>query len=564
MEDKDSINPLNNEVDTTPERKMTPAQIVANNTEILSLIFGNVVDFKERKNIELTCRKFYAVCNHKSLCSYFPLEDLDDSRFVTRHNEVNIVINIFGQEMRINIPKQFSFDKNNMDIFTKVFRKCLNKVNTLNIENMSLKHVDFFVNLNCFEKIKEVDMNYATVVNGGDVILSKCSTLNPVDLAIYGDNFNNENIENGYRYTLPKSIETVYMNCKSLEWFLTKIETRKIGTINCLFWTWFYDPLNMWTGLNEEEMMSKLIPYFKNISYDIHNFETTEYRNAFSKILLENNIGSFLKIRFNSHYLYETYPDLSDDERNDAVTEYIQNLENPENRFLAQPGVYRNIKKLKIVDDSRERIYCPFFSKEVDLIIEDILRMKCLSLFEIYFSLFDDPEDFEKLCTALDRIQTIRIHYCKKMNFNCLKVLSVYANNLKNMSLINIDSESITIGKILSHFKTLESLEIIFVDSYDAYLVFNDLMKFDNTESSATFKWPKIQHLNIICNRPNFEEEKLIDEVKRNTPRKPGQLLMRNILFYNNPAYQILARLSKKAHIFDNPLCNGRFVLEHL
>uniref|UniRef100_A0A0N5BN03 FTH domain-containing protein n=1 Tax=Strongyloides papillosus TaxID=174720 RepID=A0A0N5BN03_STREA len=196
--------------------------------------------------------------------------------------------------------------------------------------------------------------------------------------------------------------------------------------------------------------------------------------------------------------------------------------------------------------------------------IEDILRMKCLSLFEIYFRLFDDPKDFEKLCTVLGRIQTIRIDCCDKMNFSSLKVLSVYAGNLKNISLVGIKDESITTSVILSHFKTLASLEIIFEDSYNTSLIFHDLMKFDNASSSVTFKWPKLQYLNIICNRPNFEEGKLINEVKRNTPRKPGQLLMRHVHFYDDPRYQILVRLSKKLHIFDSPLCKGRFELNNL
>uniref|UniRef100_A0A0K0EVX3 F-box/LRR-repeat protein n=1 Tax=Strongyloides venezuelensis TaxID=75913 RepID=A0A0K0EVX3_STRVS len=190
--------------------------------------------------------------------------------------------------------------------------------------------------------------------------------------------------------------------------------------------------------------------------------------------------------------------------------------------------------------------------------------MKYLSVFEIYLNLFDDPKDFEMLCGALGKIQTIRIGSCEKMNFSTLKLLSVYARNLKNISLIGVDSESITSSKILSLFKTLQSLEIMFYNSYDAELVFNDLIKFDNSDSSVTFKWPKIQYLNIICNRPSFDEKKLIDEVKRNTPRKPGQLLMRDILYYDDPSYQILVRLSKKSHVFDSPLCNGRFVLQNL
>uniref|UniRef100_A0A0K0EVX4 F-box domain-containing protein n=1 Tax=Strongyloides venezuelensis TaxID=75913 RepID=A0A0K0EVX4_STRVS len=564
MEEKDSINPLNNDVDTTSEKKLTPAQIIADNTEILCLIFGNIINFKDRKSIELTCRKFYEVCNHRSLCSYFPLEEKGRLHFSMEHDEVKAEIIIFGQEMTINIAKEFSFDENNMDIFARFFAKYLRKVNTLNIENMSMKHADFFMNLNCFEKIQQVNINYTTLINGGDAILSKCLTLNPVVLAIYDAIFNNENIENSYQYTLPESIKTVHMDFKSVEWFLTKMEARKVGTLNCLFWKWGYDPVNLLTELNEEGKMSKLITYFKDISYEKDNLETTEHSSAFNKILLENNIGSFLKIKFNLHDLYETYPYLRDVQKNEAVTRYIQNLENSKNRFLAQEGVYLNIKKLKILDESRQRIGCPFFSKEVELMREDISRMKKLSVFEIYFSLFDNPKDFEMLCGALGKIQTTRIHHCKKMNFSSLKVLSYYAGNLKNMSLIDIESETITTDRILSYFKALESLEIIFKDSYDTYLVFNDFIKFNSNEVFITFKWPKVQHLNIICNRPNFKLVRLFNKVIRNTPRKPGQLLVRDIIYYDNPSYQILVRLSKKLHVFDSPLCDGRFELKNL
>uniref|UniRef100_A0A0N5BSH5 F-box domain-containing protein n=1 Tax=Strongyloides papillosus TaxID=174720 RepID=A0A0N5BSH5_STREA len=515
MESEDSINPLNNEVESTPDQELTPAQIIANNTEILSLIFGHIVNFKERRNIELTCRKFYEVCNNKSLCSYFPLEEKSRLHFSMRHEEVDAIINIFGHKMTINIPKEFLFNENNMDIFGRFFRKYLSKVNTLIIVDMSLKHVDFFMNLNCFEKIKNVSLYSRASVNGGDVILSKCSTLNPVNLRISTGYLNDITIEKIGQYPLPDSIETIRLNYSSLKWLLGKMETKKLGSFGNLEFE-CDEPLSFFMNeINKKEIYLKSITYFKNISCKVYNFKTIPYIEEFNNILLENNIGLFVTIRFNDIFR-EIFS--NEFERDSKAAEHVRNLKNPENRFLAQEGVYLNIKKLKILDIYKERCFCPFFSTELKLMTEDILRMKRLSLFEMHFSLFDNSNDFEKLCTSLGRIQTIRIHDCGKMNIRSLYVLSAYAKNLKNMSLNGVNDKSITTSIILSHFKTLDSLEIIFENLYDAVLVFNDLMEFDNASGSVTFNWPKIQHLNIICNRPNFEEEKLINEVKKNTP----------------------------------------------
>uniref|UniRef100_A0A0N5BN05 F-box domain-containing protein n=1 Tax=Strongyloides papillosus TaxID=174720 RepID=A0A0N5BN05_STREA len=561
MEDKDAINPFNNEISTIPERELTPAQVIANNTEILCLIFGNIVKFKERKNVELTCKKFYEVCNHKSLCSYFPLEEKGHLHFSMGHDGVNVEIDILGQEMTVNIPEKFTFDKNNTDIIARFFSKYLSKVNTLDIVDMSLEHVDFFVNLNCFEKIKNLIVGLRARENRGDVILSKCSTLNPVNLKIPPGYLNRISMENIDQYALPDSIRTIRMNFNSLKWLLAKIETKKLGTFDNLECD---GPLSSFMEkVYRNKIYLKLIIYFKNISFTVYGFETILHNEEFNKILFENNIGSFLTIIFNNNYIYERFSHLRNNERSRVAGGYFQNLEDPKNRFLAQPGVYLNIKKLKILDVYKKRIYCPFFPIEIEKMKEDILRMKYLSVFEVYFYLFGHPNDFKKLCTSLGRIETIRIHYCKKMNLRSLMTLSVYAGNLKNISLVGINDESIRTSIILSHFKNLESLEIIFRNSYSTFRVFKDLMNYD-CKKGFVFNWPNLQYLNIICNRPNFEHEIYLDQLKRNTPRKSGQLLIRNILFYDNPAYQILARLSKKAHIFDSPLCNGRFELNNL
>uniref|UniRef100_A0A0N5BSH6 F-box domain-containing protein n=1 Tax=Strongyloides papillosus TaxID=174720 RepID=A0A0N5BSH6_STREA len=562
IEMEDSINPLNNEIDTTPEGTLTPAQIVANNTEILSLIFGNVVDLKKRQDIESACKKFYDVCNGRTISSYFQIEDLDDSRFVRRHNEGNVRINIFGRKMTIKIPKEFLFNENNMDIFGRFFRKYLSKVDTLVIKDMSLKHVDFFVNLNCFEKIKNVFLYSEASMNGGDVILSKCSTLNPVNLVITTGFYNFISAWKIDKDPLSESVKTIRLDSESLEWLLENIETGKLGTFDNFIHT---EPLSwLMRKVHTNQIYLKLILYFKNISCEVYGFETVPNIEELNNTLLKNNIGLSVTITFDDNDICGDICLFGEFQRDRIVAEYIQILENPENRFLAQEGVYLNIKKLKILDVDDERINLPFFHKEIELMTEDISRMKCLSLFVTYFRLFGDPEDFEKLCTALGRIQTIRIHFCSKITLSSLIVLSTYARNLKNISLVGIEDQSITTSIILSHFKTLESLEIIFGGSYNTSLIFHDLMKFDNASGSVTFKWPKIQHLNIICNRPNFEEEKLINEVKINTPRKSGQLLMRDIDYYDYPAYQILVRLSKKSHIFDSPLCGGTFNLSCL
>uniref|UniRef100_A0A0K0EVX2 F-box domain-containing protein n=1 Tax=Strongyloides venezuelensis TaxID=75913 RepID=A0A0K0EVX2_STRVS len=363
MEKKDSINKLNYQIVTVKEKKLTPAQVIANNTEILSLIFGNIVDFKERKNVELSCRKFYEVCNHRTIRSYFPFEEMNYSHFCTRHDEGNLRIDMYGQEMTINIPKEFSFNEINMDIFTKVFRKCLSKVNSLNIQNISLHHVDFFMSLNCFKKIENVNMEYETLVNGGDIIFSKCSTLNPVNLTISNVFLIEENIKNVGQYTLPESIKTIHLSSMSFEWLLKKMGSIKIGIFDNLIYN---ESLScLMNEKNKLELYLKLITYFKNISYEVYNFETIPNNEIFNKILLKNNIASFVTITFNDNNIYERFSRLSKDERSREAEGYIQNLKNPTRRFLAQPGIHLNIKKLKILDIHEKRINCPFFPLEI-------------------------------------------------------------------------------------------------------------------------------------------------------------------------------------------------------
>uniref|UniRef100_A0A0N4ZUN6 F-box domain-containing protein n=1 Tax=Parastrongyloides trichosuri TaxID=131310 RepID=A0A0N4ZUN6_PARTI len=186
---------------------------------------------------------------------------------------------------------------------------------------------------------------------------------------------------------------------------------------------------------------------------------------------------------------------------------------------------YLNIKSLKITRDLRGK-HCEY----IDLLslCEELYLMENLTTLEIDFDLI---LSFHEFCISLrNNLKNVKINKCSGLKLYDIKKLSETHENIENLKLVGVYYyESITYKSILTLFRNLKGLSI----QYD-FMAFPKGLIYElkkKNENNLTFllEWPKLNILNILFYDFKSKEKRILNEMERNTARKPGHFLIRSM-----------------------------------
>ncbi|CEF62508.1 Hypothetical protein SRAE_1000077800 [Strongyloides ratti] len=521
------------------KKPLTAAEIVGHNMDIMNLIIERITNIKDRKNIELTCKTYYLLCNRPD--SYIPIMGYEaiNSPVSKWQEKGGFTLFICNQEIEIDIPKSFFFNEINSQTIKTVLEKYVPKMKTLYIMKLFSHHIDFFKKLKCFKSIEIVKFSRYALQTGGADLFEKCTTLKPHTFIANNDHMSTYNLRsfsiNKKSIIFPKSLKNIYYDCFSedLVWLLLSVKNCEIGKFDSLIITkeiidyLQYDEIKL--------AFLKFLTYFKCVNYFAGDFLATELDNDFGRILAEHNIAVNLNIYF---------------ERYDC--EYRRNAFNKRNsRLLAHPGFYHNIKSLTIFDWTYSRLYMPFTEYEIKTLSEDLSNMVTLTTLEIDFSLFCSYPDFYQIFSVFkNNLKNLKIYRCGKMEYIHLSTISQYCIHLNNLSLINIKNTVISIKEIITLFKYLKGLEVEFQNNN---IIFNsacETLTLNNLKEGNKFMWPDLKFLHIICNLKNFVEKDAFEKMEKETSRKAGTFFLRN--FYRMSELFVEVIIQKDQLYYDN------------
>uniref|UniRef100_A0A0K0FMS6 F-box domain-containing protein n=1 Tax=Strongyloides venezuelensis TaxID=75913 RepID=A0A0K0FMS6_STRVS len=510
-------------------KALSPAEIVGHNMDVMKLIINKISSDEERKNIELTCKAYYLLCNSPN--SYLPLVgyEADKYSFSKWQEKGGFTFFIHNDEIEITIPETFFFNDTNSTVIKGALEKYIPKMKTLYIMKLFPQHIEFFKKLNCFQNIEIIKFSrYALQINAGE-ILEKCQNLKPLTLIANNDHISSYNIrslsphENNLKF--PPTLKNIHYDCYSEDfmWLLSSMKGIEIRNFDNLVIT-----KEMIDFLHYDEMelaYLKFITFFKSVNYYANDFICSDFDRIFGRTLAQHNIAVSVNIHFESNILgLRRYVNLLD--QRDQY-EFRRNILNNKNsRFLANPGVYHNIRSLIIFDLNFSRFYYPFTYTEVQTLSQDLAMMNSLITLEISFNLIPDYSSFYQICSALGkRLKNLRMYYCGKMGSSHFDILSENCTGLKNLSLISLKFEVTSIDKIISLFKDLKGLEVEFQKCKIPFVSTWECLGLDDDDYKL--KWPEVNFLRIICNLKNYDEHTSFEKMERNTPRKSGRLFLR-------------------------------------
>uniref|UniRef100_A0A0N4ZPP5 F-box domain-containing protein n=1 Tax=Parastrongyloides trichosuri TaxID=131310 RepID=A0A0N4ZPP5_PARTI len=514
---------------------LSPAERVGMNEKLMTKIIESISNFKERKNIELTCRSFYNISINK--CSYVPLTSYESNNVVnsTRREKRGLLINIYQKTMEVNIPEAFQFTSDVAKGLLMFLKRYLPKMECLYIIKLFPKHFDIFKKLPQIWDIKTIKMSrHALEVGCMDIFLIK-PKLSPVTFIASDDYFvvdsipchdeNNNNIE----VKFPETITNIHIDCDTLnfKWLLIKIEVYEPG---------HYDNLiigrHVIESLIDDDRKNdflRIITYFNKINYCTKDFVTTKFDCDVAKVVDEYNIITSLDILLQKES-FDYYDIISEVFKTEYKELRKSIVKDSSKRILANQGIYLNLNTLRIFDWNRHERYHQLLSVDMEYLIQDLKRMKFLTTLEMHFHLISNIYDFNDICKSLQKsIKNVKFYNCAKMEGQHLDILGEYCNRIENLSLQSIYKKGISINKISNLFVKLKGLQIKFSTEKNYYQLWNDLRRDDDEENITIMKWPQIPFVHIVCNVPSLEYLELFEKMEKITPRLPGRFYVKRI-----------------------------------
>uniref|UniRef100_A0A0N5CC40 F-box domain-containing protein n=1 Tax=Strongyloides papillosus TaxID=174720 RepID=A0A0N5CC40_STREA len=527
--------------------QLTAAETVGRNMDLMKLIVRNIYKVKERKNIAKSCKEFNILCNSKT--SYVQSYKDKMSRNYKIKYSKNIPISIiFGEIFVINISRYSRSMTEKLEMIRNQIIMNRHIIKGLRIINLPIQYFYFFKELNCFENIKTVNFD---VLNWDHIplrIFNIWENLKP-DTLIFGNVYRSGS---DYRdseralhwngtYTFPKSTKNVHLICKedNIDWIASALRNFSHYELDSLKLIFGEDSLEFLTT-DFMRSVAPIIRYFKKVQFSLHYagiLPSNEYfRQTLGYLDEVLNCDIVTNIDFNVQKcdvdVWTTHNPPIEEENNGFNYNLYENVSIDER--------YLHMRSVKIISPGIDVISSGLEEIEMRFIQGGLSKMKNLLTLEVYLDEMPKYFDCSKLFCILNlNLKDIKLVGCSNnLKVNDLKTLSIHCPNIENIYLDDIERRDITIRLITSLFKKLKGLHLKFTRSYSTRNVINDLIKTDKTNGIHMLNWP---NLNFLCVRfclPNLFEKILLNGMDKNTPRRPGQfLLRRDLTNYFNKIY---------------------------
>ncbi|CEF64862.1 Hypothetical protein SRAE_1000311500 [Strongyloides ratti] len=514
-------------------KKLSGAEIVGRNMQIMNLIISNIHGLKDRKNVALTCKAFYLICIDKE--SYVKRF----KKFVEKR-ELSYFINdplsiIFEKEIIINLTHFSRSNTLKLEAIGNIMKMNRHIKTDMVIRNLPNGYFPFFKNLNCFENIKTIYFDSSKLENFPLAIFKECSSLQPITL-IFGDTcyidletrnfikpkYSNDNL------MFPKSIKHIHLDSK-------------ISDV-----TWLKDALKCFENYELESLIVKenvkntiSDPTLESIASTLHFFKKVKFiirkNGFFYDRSLTDYFGQTFAVFFTSEefeFMFEinfdikkcnldfwiNYNRLQEKSINDIKYALFQNvLINERYLCINSFGISR---RFSIIPHK-------FNNVEIQSFKNGFRKLRNLTTLKMDISCINIEKDFKIFCCSLtNKLKNVSLYQCDELKLKDLIQLVKHCPYIENIRLEDVRSIDITIKKIISLFVMLKGLEIDFSTEYNFKYILADLVKKDNEKNQVVLDWPQITYLNIFCKNPDSNEIMILDEIEKKTPRKSGKFLI--------------------------------------
>uniref|UniRef100_A0A0K0EGX2 F-box domain-containing protein n=1 Tax=Strongyloides stercoralis TaxID=6248 RepID=A0A0K0EGX2_STRER len=475
---------------------------VFNCAELVNIVYEQLPTPTDKIHFMLTCKAIYNTVKNKIL---LPQESLlNKATIINKSILIEFTkITLHSEYLEISPGPREHLDNQLIDIINKKIKN-----NTKNIKKLYINPIYENWNIviqkfNSFENIEYLKIAWTSPPRSLH-FFENLNSLKPIN--IFCDcqetiSYRKE-IECNKNWSFPKSMKNLTVKCKSKSWIkillngLKNFQYEELETIEIIHQSNFiYNFLNHW---NE---FIRLVNYFKkiNIISDFAIF-TGEFYN-FLDCLVSTNVNIKchlnLKVSIDSSFWYEIGWNVCEKIELLCIINAIERI---------------NLKKLN--------------ENDIKEIYNTLYKLQKLETLMFRFTIIDLGIQIETfICNITKNLKNIQITDCTKMN---LKNLHEIAKNLKNLEIISlygIESNDITLDKILELFSNVKVLEVFFKKSFkkSEILEFLKGKKLDNGHQE--FIWPKITCLNIFTFYPKKTELNELYKIEKKIPRKCGQLL---------------------------------------
>uniref|UniRef100_A0A0K0FDA3 F-box domain-containing protein n=1 Tax=Strongyloides venezuelensis TaxID=75913 RepID=A0A0K0FDA3_STRVS len=522
----------------------TPAGVIlGKDTDLWKKIIKTLSNPKDRKNIELVSRDFYALSNDPS--SYIPLSRSEEvhTQFISGDLTTYQFI-IYGREIIFNILKPVQDSNTDFENLRGIIKKYTPSMGCLYFLIAPSNCYEVFKDLKCFDGIKTVKFDIISLIRGGIRIFKECPDLRPTNVYIKSlSSIEIEDVYDSLEFQFPVTVKNIYFesNPEYLEWLLPKVSYHGHGHFDSLIISecTFKELVNS----EMKETFLEIIEFFKEISYYNKDFHASPFDLEVGKILLEHKISAVVNVYFSEDNEDKDTQDGSEMMELSGVTRRRRSKKR-NRRFLGLKGVYLNVYKLILSDKISARKYYPFSSNELESLIKNLRRMKKLRELEVDLCLFQSFPDFRQFLGGIrSEIKALKIGGCSTIMHYHLPVIKCRCSKLEFLYLENVGPyTTVTINGILETIKGLKGLKIVFNNFYNFKNVLRDLEK--EIDGKKYLDWPNIDFLNIICAFPDIDYLKNINEIEFNTPRRAGKFFVKNIKNNGNNFLQIVIQRS--------------------
>uniref|UniRef100_A0A0N5BBU7 F-box domain-containing protein n=1 Tax=Strongyloides papillosus TaxID=174720 RepID=A0A0N5BBU7_STREA len=497
----------------------TPAGVMlGKDTDLWKKIIKMLSNPKDRKNIELVSRDFYALSNDPS--SYLPLSRSEDvlTQFISGGLTTYQFI-IHGREVILNILKPVQDSNTDFENLRGIIKKYTPNMGSLYFLIAPSNYYEVFKDLKCFDGIKTVKFDIISLIRAGIRIFKECPDLRPTNVHIKSlSSIETEEVHDSLEFQFPVTVKNIYFesNPEYLEWLLPKVSYHGHGHFDSL-------TISEWTFrelINSEmkETFLEIIEFFKEISYYNEDFHASPFDVEVGKILLEHNIAAVVNVYFSEDKQYKDTRDGSEMMELSELT-YRKRLRKKNRKFLGLKGVYLNVYKLIISDKISARKHRPFSSDELESLIKNLRKMKKLRELEVDLCLFKSFPDFREFLNGIrGEVKALKIGGCSTiMNYH-LPVIKSRCSMLEFLYLEDVGPyTTVTINSILENIKGLKGLKIVFNNFYNFKHILGDLEK--EIDGKKYFDLDNFD-IGIFDGYPRIKEENFTSSIKKKNARE--------------------------------------------
>uniref|UniRef100_A0A0N5B8N8 F-box domain-containing protein n=1 Tax=Strongyloides papillosus TaxID=174720 RepID=A0A0N5B8N8_STREA len=548
MDEKKLITGKKVEIGKKTSVPLTAAEKVGRNMDLMSLIVKNIDNVNDRNGIAESCKDLNILCNSKRSYVKSYRHEMKRNYKVDFHRDGPLFI-LFGEMLAINISRYCRSNTRKLEMSINEIIKNRHKIKILKIKNLPSEYFKFFKGLDWFENIKTVYFDMLESNYNPLGIFSEMKSLKPETL-IFGKAskfwFTYKNFDGiiycNEDFTFPKSIKNVHLvsETENINWIENALRIFNHYELDSLV---LGENFTRFLTADSMNRVASIARYFKKIQFSIIcsvDVSLNEYfKQTFGSLALLESCNMISDIHFDVQKcdvdVWARSDPPTEEENNTLICNLYENVSLYER--------YLHMKNVKIVFSDFCYDYYAMEDTEIMSILQGLSKMRNLRTFEIDCMLMPESFNFSNLFDVFNgNLKNIKLCSCSThLKANDLKTLSKYCPNIENICLEDVEECEITIKLITSLFKNLKGLKLDYLHYFSCVNVINDLIKKDKINENHRLDWPNLNFLSVYFDIPTEVEKGILDAMDKNTPRKPGQFLLKRDVFHRDSyAWQII------------------------